>query len=280
MKGFSLVVDWRLHLLVRLLYSVWNAMSADQVQRLGKENIDVIGVLRTCRLWYRIKIECERSSTTAEYVARHTYLSNSEGLQIALRITLFDQLGDQLIGCHLQIAQSFVDSVFPLNSASRPHPTCEMCLDICPRPAFSIRPEHFIKVCSCTRIFRHKVEPHSFECLWWERVVHRPERLSKRLEDGRELFDNIPIEMIKTASMEGDFRLRTLGKSCIKPQVGIREEDTFRRRRKGGKQAITVRSVDYLCYYWRKLIVKNHVIIGQANLGWNMRYYWGGPMSY
>ena len=42
----------------------------------------------------------------------------------------------------------------------------------------------------------------------------------------------------------------------------------------------TVRSVDYLSYYWRELIVKNHIIIGQANLGRNMRYYWGGPMSY
>ena len=41
-----------------------------------------------------------------------------------------------------------------------------------------------------------------------------------------------------------------------------------------------VRSVDYLRYYWRELIVKNHVIIEQANLGRNMRYYWGGPMSY
>ena len=37
-------------------------------------------------------------------------------------------------------------------------------------------------------------------------------------------------------------------------------------------------SVDYLRYYWREPIVKNHVIIGPANLGRNMRYYWGGPM--
>ena len=37
-------------------------------------------------------------------------------------------------------------------------------------------------------------------------------------------------------------------------------------------------SVDDSRYYWREPIVKNHVIIGPANLGRNMHYYWGGPM--